>query len=445
MATNETMFKYKNGLGTKKVKLYFPEINLTVDNNKFYEDSMVLKESLFDDKSIEFVGCISNIFKIDLHGITADLKNKKIQVSIDLDNDNDPIILFNGRVDSVQTELDRSYKKITCYDDLYYLAANRDVANWYNNLRFPITIKALRDSLFSVIGIQQYDQKLVNDDIVISKQYAPKLLNALDVIKNICQLNGVMGIMNRQNKFEYRFPLSSNVESVPFPSLATFPGVHIFPSAISGGSGSLVAHEAYMNMRYEDYVTNKITRVTVRDNVDDIGQSFGEGTNNYIVQNNIFIYGLDDIIKKKAAENIYDNVKNFQYRPVDLECLGLPFAEVGCSYSFYVMDWLSGTGKKVVRAFPLLNRTMKGIQSLTDSCNIDGEQDQSEFVTDLNVKVDLLANTKSLDNYYTKEQVDGIIDNIETPTGFTVVSCYELPGSMLPNTIYLVQGRMVVL
>lgn len=446
MATTETMEKYKNGLGVKKIKLWFPDLNLNLDNSSVYEDSLVLQESLFDSNSIEFVGCISSKFKIELHGVKQDLKDKRIVASISLDDDNDWITIFNGVVDSVKTELDRSFKEITCYDNLYFLAANKDIASWYKGLSFPITMKALRNSLFSYIGIQQEEQELVNDNIVIKKQYDPKLLNALDVIKNICQFNGVMGIINRKNKFEYRVPMTCSIESVSFPSMHTFPSLHIFPNKnASGESGSLVNNEWYMDMQYEDFVTNKITRVTFRNDDSDIGISYGDGVNNYIIQNNIFAYGLSDAERLDAAKNVYKNVNNFQYRPVDLEVLGLPFAEVGCSYSFYVMDWLSGEGKKVTRTFPLLNRTMKGIQKLTDSCGIDGEKNQSVFVTNLNVKVDLLANTKSLDNYYTKEETDQIISEMETPTGFDIVSVYTLSGNIKSNTLYCIQGGVIML
>ena len=78
------------------------------------------------------------------------------------------ILLFHGIVDDVSISADKSHKELKCYDELK-TKGNKDIAEWYKALTFPITIKQFRDSLFTYVGITQEATILPNDDIVIDK------------------------------------------------------------------------------------------------------------------------------------------------------------------------------------------------------------------------------------------------------------------------------------
>lgn len=457
---NSTKQMYKYAQGKKVITMSFPEIGRSYTTENLDKDQVSLNEALMNGDNIEFVGCISSYFQAKVHDASADLKNKRIIVTMDIDGENDPITIFRGYVDSAKTRSDLAYKEIVCYDDLQRKAADKDVAAWYRSLALPMTIKQIRNSLFAYIGITQKEANLPNDNIVIQRQYDPKLLNALDVIKNVCQVSGACGIMNRDGLFEYRFPMGGDVWYAPYPSNHTYPSA-FYP----GGMPDLVVENFfYKSMQYEEYLTNKITRVEVRDDNKSPSYGYGNGTNKYILQGNIFVYGLDDATKVRVAQNIYNKVKNFQYRPVSYEAPGLPFAEVGSVQSFYVMDWLNGSGEKVKRSFPLLNRTLSGMQELVDKCQVRGKEDQTEFVSSLNTRVDLIE--RSMDNYYTKDDIDSMLDDywtadetafevgeitdeaisqMETPTGFNIVSCYTLPSNRTASTLYCVKGGIIIL
>ena len=73
----------------KNLKIYFPEIGLTVENDNINYESMRLKESILDVNNIEFVGCIASVFRISLYDIYEDIKGKKIEVSIYTDDTSD--------------------------------------------------------------------------------------------------------------------------------------------------------------------------------------------------------------------------------------------------------------------------------------------------------------------------------------------------------------------
>ncbi|MCM1424836.1 MAG: hypothetical protein NC415_13635, partial [bacterium] len=348
---------YHKDMITKYVSLSFPEIEKEVTGEDIYTESLRLSEKLIDRSSMEFVGCIASMFKINVHGVNYDIKGKKITVKIWTDGTEDePVTLFNGIVDSAVSQSNRWNKEITAYDELY-TRGNTEVAAWYKSLKFPITLKTLRDSLFDYVGLEQVPTSLPNDGVTIKKQYDPNTLQALSVIKAICQINGAFGIINRQGKFEYRILGDINQTNYPYPALTLFPSSNLFPAdkEVAAAVAARLADEVgteffsfYRRVEYEEYEVKVIDKVTVRQSEDDAGVTYGSGENNYIVQGNIFTYGLADAELTGIAENIYKSIGGFSYYPFESENNGLPFIECGLdAVSYYVVDWektMSGSG-----------------------------------------------------------------------------------------------------
>ncbi|MBQ7775305.1 MAG: hypothetical protein IJ379_05235, partial [Lachnospiraceae bacterium] len=137
--SEETKVAYQNTSSNKSLQIYFPDIDFLVEESQVYEDNMQLIEAVIDGSDIEFVGCISSVFEIQLNGIKENIKGQRIEVSITAD-DTEEIPLFHGIVDSAVRQTNRNYKKITAYDELY-TKGNIDVAAWYNSLLFPISLK----------------------------------------------------------------------------------------------------------------------------------------------------------------------------------------------------------------------------------------------------------------------------------------------------------------
>ena len=464
--------KFINRDGIKVVKLEFPSLGLTINNDKIYEDSLSLEERLVNGDSIEFVGCLSSIFSIEIHDITAKLKNQKIVVSMTMQEESTWIPLFVGYVDSVKTRLEDSWKGLTCYDELYYKANSVDVSAFYNSI-FPAvtttkTIKQFRDALFSHLGIVQEAQNLVNDNVVIKKEYDPKILDALKVIKAICQFNGVFVRINRYGKFEY-MTLSGGSEGL-FPSQYTFPGNKTFPGGYSLSPDSeRQTVFLYMDMECEDYNVAAIDKVQVRKNEDDEGTSFGTGSNIYVVQNNMFAYGLSSVVLNQVAKNIYSKVSGFSYFPFDATQIGYPFVEVGAKVQYIIADYTSGNGTVVNKSSFILSRRLKGIQNLTDEFIAKGNEFQSVFISDLQTQLDTIKRSGGgggldPDKYYTKDEmdrtleeykrettedaeeiVDTAISEMETPTGLAFASVYILPNAPRADTLYGLTGGVILL
>lgn len=450
---------YQRDTVTKYISLFFPEINKEILGEAIYDQSLRLSEKLIDKKSMEFVGCNASMFKISAHGINYDIKNKKVVVKTWTDGTEDePVTLFNGIVDSALSQSNKWNKDITAYDELY-TKGKIDIAAWYKSLPFPITIKNMRDSLFNYIGLEQVEISLPNDNVIIKKKYDPNTLQSLPFIKAICQINGVFGIINREGKFDYRI-LGKIKSKGAYPGAHFFPGPDTFPGVgVSSGLNAIKAEyfSYYRRVDYEEYEVKVIDKVTVRQSEDDPGVTYGDGVNNYIVQGNIFTYGLTKQELTEIAKNIYNSIGGFSYYPFQAENNGLPYIECGLdAVSYYVVDWektMQPGNTDIVykeRQFYVLNRELTGIQALKDSYSAKGEEYQSEFITDLKTQIDLIKKNQGADityieeNYYDKDYIDNLFKNFEGGGGFNVESVVSLPANPDENTIYLIQGKVVV-
>ena len=109
------------------------------------------------------------------------------------------------------------------------------------------------------------------------------------------------------------------------------------------------------------------------------------------------------------------------------------------------------------RPFYVLNRELSGIQALKDSYSAKGEEYQSEFITDLQTQIDLIkkkqgVSKQDIEDYvgdytYDKGTIDDMFANFDPGTGgggFNVESVAALPPNPDENTIYLIQGKVVV-
>lgn len=417
--SEQTKLAFRNNTGKKTLKVFFPDLNLTIADENIIRDSLMLHESIFESDSIEFVGCISSVLDLQFHGVQQKLKNERIEVSIQCDG-TDAIPLFHGIVDSVKLEGHKKYKKITAYDELYTKGAI-DVAVWYNSLEFPITLKNLRDSLFNYIGLEQENISLTNDDIAVNKEYTPQTLKALSVIKAICQINGRFGIVNRSGIFSYRMLAASEKITEYF--------------------------KFYRSLDYQEFKVRPVDSVKIRQSDDDEGVVYteGKGTNIYIVQGNIYAYNLDSSTRTLMAKNIYTAIQGIQYHPFTALNSGYPWIECGDAVSYSINDYYPDGDEPCseeyqdYRVFYIFSRTLKGIMPLTDEYEADGEEYQTEFVTDLQTQLDVLKQESNNIKNYVNEKINETEDK-----SLKVVSVTKLPENPDSNTIYLIQGEVTV-
>ena len=433
----------------------------TIRHGQIYKESLQLTERLLQKKGFEAVGCIASVFKIKIRGAQENLKGRKFAAYIYPDGFEDQKIrIFTGIVDSVKQNSLKGYTDIIAYDELY-TKGQTETANWYNSLPFPLTLKQIRNSLCNYLGLAQEETSLPNDRIVIEeRQFEPGSLPAITALKSICQANGVFGIINREGLLDFR--IIGRQKSQPhYPSAMTLPGSTNFP-----GSGpaekikikSEPVGKLYKELSFEQYTVRPIEKVIIRETEDDPGRSYGIGNNKYIIQNNMWARNLPAAKQVTMARNIYENIQFEGFIPFEGKNMGMPWFEIGSPAEYEVKK--NGTWQQ--QSFIAFNRTMTGIQFVFDAYDASGEQDQSEFITDLQAQLDAIKRTGvKLDNYYTKDETGRMIEQleedlityddleeaiaeIETPTGFNIVSVERLPSQRTVGTVYLIRGGVIV-
>lgn len=467
---NKVKSAYFDESENKHLIVTFPEINLTLTRSQIRKETMEIKEAILDQESIEFVGCIASQFKLQISSIKKKLKGKKIEVSIYTDSTSDkPVKLFSGIVDSDERTGNKRSKEIKAYDMMYSLA-DTDVTTWfktqvaYLKMGKKLTIKKFRNDLFVFLGIAQKKRTLANDSFSIKQlvnmvdnneedadEEEQEKIYALDLIKAICQINGVFGIINRNGEMDYRRLGVEDEDDGAYPGvdpndktnglyLPFVPGIGVTDIITDS-----TFYPSYKSVTYEDYDVHGITKVYVRQSEDTkAGYAGSDKKYKYIVQGNRFTLGTTKEEKREIATAILNKVQGVTYTPYTAECTGLPFLEVGDPVQFCVYDFEESDRQKkdvfTLKSFYVLSRTLKGIQSLTDTLTAQGEEKQRRFVSDLGVREDV--STASLKEKTDKqdERIKSLEDAAEN--GLKVESVTALPALPDANTIYLIQGTV---
>ena len=412
--------KYMSGQYKKEIKLYFPELSLTVLNDNIYAESMTLEESIFDGNGeLSIIGCISNRFGIEIRNQGAKLKNKVIQVSIRIDNGFWNRI-FTGYVESVETVRDHSYQKLSCYDALYKYQ-NKDFYSTYSGLTFPVTISSLRNALFNFMGITQKNQSLPNDSISIPQTIEDGEISCLDAVRAICQMNGVFGKINAAGNFQY-YDLEMPSDFMPYPATDVFPSTDFYPS---DGSESVTDYiDKYKNISFEDYETAHFTGVNVRDNQSDVNEGlYGTTGNILLIEGNMWCQGLGLSTKETIAQNIYNKIKDTVYQPFEATSVGCPWIECGDAVAYYVFDYSSGEPITDVMGFTVLSRYLKGIQWLEDTYSANGTEYQPE-VKPVSLEGDASQEMQNLENAVStiSSEINNKQDTLTAGTGIQISS-----------------------
>lgn len=352
----------------KRMIIEYDGQQLTDDNWK--SESMEILESICSQQNLRFGCCESSIFSLRIIGTVIPMVNKKIHPYILQDN-NSKFQLGVYKVFSDKPTADRRYRDIVAYDAMHDIL-NSEVSAWYNtilpNADSTVTLKEFRDSFFTFFGIEQEEVELVNDSMTVTKTIEPSKLSGKTVITAICEINGCFGHIGRNGKFQY-IHLKEIVKGI-YPSNTLYPRDDLYPKSHENTNQIKKSH--YISAEYEDFETERINKLQIRKEENDIGYIYGSGNNCYIVQDNFLVHGksLDEL--QVIAENMYSVINKVSYRPAHVEAKGNPCLEVG--------DGIRLSTKYEIVYTYILQRTLKGIQALRDTYDAEGNQYQAEKV-----------------------------------------------------------------
>ncbi|MCI9081439.1 MAG: tail fiber domain-containing protein [Lachnospiraceae bacterium] len=250
-------------------------------------------------------------------------------------------------------------------------------------------------------GLLEQDITLINDDMIVEKTIQVEegieidgeqekvsvikesALSGKDVITAICELSGCFGHIGRNGKFHYIY-LEQDIGGV-YPSDKLFPDHapahlpqsetgHLYPQ---GPKSQNIDKSNYIECHWEDFWTKRITKIQIRQEENDIGVVWPEGKieesdNCYVIENNFLLYGKSTEELKVIAKNIFEKISNIVYRPFDADIKGNPCFEVG--------DAIRIPTKYDITESYILQRTLKGLQSLRDGIKAEGSEKYAEKV-----------------------------------------------------------------
>lgn len=379
MASSDYNDMFKS-LPSKTLILRFSD-GTVITNDKIVKESLELEDNLTSDINLKYGGCESGNFRIRIVNEGVSFKNLWVDVYIFIKANNGVLITNqNKKLISSQNEHfgvlegetvklgrykvwsdkptgDRVYRDLDCYD-LMKDIVNVNVASWYSALTFPMTLKNFRDSLFTYLGVQQETVTLINDNYSIKGGYIANELSSRDMLLGICELNGVFGHINREGKFDYiSLPSSDTVEIAWYPN----------------GASS-----------YEDYETNKITKVSCYPTDSDAPSEVGTDGNTYFLDNNLLFYGDEgSAAQTTALTNLLNAIKDFTYRPFSVRTYGNPMMDLGTNI-------IINTANQEIDSF-VMNRYLKGIHAMMDEYSAYGDMTYPEEVNRVKTQIQRTA------------------------------------------------------
>lgn len=343
---------------------------VTIDNSILEFESFSLKQSLNSGSQLHFGSCEASEISFVIHENIPTIKGKTLKVYLIPDNDASKMLQIGVyKVDEDKLSADRTKRTITAYDALYDIL-NADVAGWYNselpNSSTTKTLAQFRADFLAHFGITAESATLVNDGITVKRTIEPETLSGADVIKAICEINGVFGTITNQGKFRF-LELTNAYDEGLYPSDTLYPADDLYPKP-EGSSD--IPRSKYIDVQFEDYTANGITQLVVRTNSDDVGVTVGTSGNTYVITGNFLVYGFTSANLTTAANNILNVIKNRPYTPATVETLGNPLHEVGDAISIH-------SQYRTIKTY-ILERSMTGIQALRDTYSANGEEKYTE-------------------------------------------------------------------
>ena len=390
------------------------------DTHYFPGQLMKIKESLSSSENIDFGSCEASQFEITLQGVEDDLEGAHLVAyqtikglfpaddlypSEDLFPDGYSMPLGRYIVQSADKQTNRRYRDLVALD--YMTLFDTDVIDWYNALRFPLTLREFRASLCRYIGVtESVPDHLPNDDMLVEKTIDAIKLNGRDVLVACEQINGTFGHFDRNGVLQH-IVLDPNCELLPAEDL--YPSDNLFPGSIDEATSNIFDEtmEPYLciSCKHEEYTVQPIDKVRICQEEGDIGAIYGNGDNCYTLEGNYLVFGKSAAELEQIAIGVYGRISGRKYIPYEYNGKGLPYVEVGNSIlirpdnvSTYIMK-----------------RTLSGIFALKDNYSATGEEVRSMEAHDINTEIIQLKG-KSAILKRTVEEVSATVTNLENQT-----------------------------
>lgn len=334
----------------------------TIKGLDVLSEQMTLHESICEEEQLKFGGCNASSFELTVFNFNSGIKGYEIEPVLITKKTEIPLGVFY--VETIEKYAGKDYKKLTAYDKMRYFDV--DVKDWYDSLTFPISVKNFRDSLCNYVGVEQNDVTLIADNVMLTKELdSSNGINGLSLMKQICEISGVFGRMDRYGKLDYL----SLESSMLLPADDLFPANDLYPSAGSGDSENsfnISTSLMYEHPLVEDFFTSNIDGVIIVDS--EGAQVLTEYNQNpYYVQDNFVIIGQTHETITALANALLSKISSISYRPINSSKIkGQPYVECG--------DFISGEVNGYGFEAYVFQRDLTGIKALRDAYICKGKE-----------------------------------------------------------------------
>ena len=358
-----------------------------ITNDDIYFESMDITQSVFEGDMFRYGRCSSSEFNIRIIATQKRFIGLTVTPTITCGEFTRPLGEYIVESDKITS--DHNYRDIVAYDKLKSVLSE-DHADWHNNLTFPITLKNYRDSFFTHVGITQKSITLVNDDMLIARNFVADEFPGSSVLNYICEINAVMGFIDWDGDFKYvKF---SDPSQALYPSDTLYPADDLYPRDWLAGrfvGGSENDYYIQSSLQYEDYTVKPVERVQIRHTENDVGVvidiSVGqqsEDANTYIIENNPLLYGKTTEELRPIATNFIGLAQYATYTPASFSTRGRLWYELG--------DMFNVVTRLGVINVIILDREMSGITALKDTYKAQGKEYYEEKANSTNYSIEVL-------------------------------------------------------
>ena len=396
-------------------QLIITDGEITLTNVDIYQESFELTEVLSATRDLTYGSCNSATLRFTTSKLER-FKGRELTVSVVLDGHTEtPFTFGTYKVYEDKYTADRTKKDLVCYDALYEVI-NANVIDWYNtilpDMNTTVTLKQFRDSFFNHFGITQETITLDNDTETISKTVDGEVLSGAEVLRRICEMNGVFGRINRAGNFEYFYVHATN--NPLYPALTLYPDINLFPSFDGQYDANEIGENGtYISAQYEDYDCMPVDKLIIRQEDGDAGVEIGTGTNKYIIQGNFLLFGKSATDLTRIANKIYTHIADgAYYRPCEIELKGNPCVEIGDGIALVTRN-----NDRIVTF--VTHRVYSGIQAQRDIYSAEGTEYRDEDVNSFDTQIKQLrekSNILTRDLEHTESVITDEILDTDNPT-----------------------------
>lgn len=208
--------------------------------------------------------------------------------------------LFTGIINSSDSDIIKTDRKIIAYDDIYTLR-NEDIATWWSTwwksmINTPVTLATFRNALVQTVNIPVVAKTLINDSVIIpnpfqsvSDENITYVLSFSDVLQMVCRLQNCTPFLNGDGYLEF-ITLGENTYNIE--------------NATEG-----------LNSNWKDFQTEKITGVAFYGENTDAVRVVGTNDNVYNITSNLLTLNMTTATLDTIGNNILNDIKDIQYVP----------------------------------------------------------------------------------------------------------------------------------